>query len=74
MANFKKYFELNKEVEALPDGIEKEHLKWSCGQLLHMIQGKEVAKRAWRKYLDDMRDWEGNIVESIEKGIKKLNT
>jgi hypothetical protein len=74
MANFHKYLELNKAVQALPDGEQKERLKWSCGQLLHLIQGKEVAKRAWRKYLDEMRDWEGNIVEHIEHELRKLNT
>ena len=51
MANFAKYMQLKNIVDALPDGEEKEHVNWKCGQLLHLLQGKEVAKKAWRKYL-----------------------
>ena len=72
MANFAKYMQLKNAVDALPDGEDKEHIKWKCGQLLHMIQGKEVAKGAWRKYIAEMRSWENNIVESIECEIKKI--
>ena len=70
MSNFIKYLELSKAVEALPDGAEKEHIKWKCGQLLHLIQGEDVARKAWKKYYSEMRDWKHNIVESIEREIK----
>lgn len=68
---FDRYHEANEIVEALPDGENKEHLRDSAKQLLHLEQGRKVAVQAHAKYIDEMNAWENNILKFIKQEASK---
>ena len=68
---FGRYHRANEIVEVLPDGPNKEGLRKSVAQLLHIEQGRLKAVHAHQKYLNDMNEWENNILHFIESEARK---
>lgn len=63
---FKDYMELKERAEKA--GVQDSS---ALKQLLHLIQGKKIASEYYKRYMNEMNEWEKNIAKSVEQEIKE---
>lgn len=73
MTGFQKYKECEDVVNTIQDEELKEHAKSISKQLLHLVQARHTAIRAYRKYSDEMNEWENELVRNVKRIAKEAS-
>ena len=73
MTGFQKYKECEDVVNTIQDEELKEHAKSISKQLLHLAQARHAAIRAYRKYSDEMNEWENELVRNVKRIAKEAS-